>query len=81
MRNLRFLREIAAITGHDRETIRKYLKKPRREPRAAGRAPRPSKLDPYKAYIEGRLKDRVWNAAVLLRELWERDYAGRSTIL
>jgi transposase len=73
--------EIAPISGHDRKTIRKYVKKPWREPRAATRAARPSKLDPYKAYIEERLNDGVWNAAVLLRELWERGYTGRYTIL
>ena len=81
MRNLRFLREIAAITGHDRKTIRKYLKRPWRKPKAAKRPGRPSKLDPHKAYIEQRLQAGVWNAAVLLRELWERGYTGRYTIL
>jgi transposase len=73
--------EIAAVTGHDRKTIRKYVKKPWREPRAAKRPRRPSTLDPYKAYIEERLKEGVWNAAVLLRELWERGYTGHYTIL
>lgn len=47
--------EIAAITGHDRKTIRKYLKKPWREPKAAKRRRRRSKLDPFRSYIEERL--------------------------
>jgi len=73
--------EIAAITDHDRKTIRKYLRKPWREPKAAKRRRRPSKLDAHKAYIEQRLNDGVWNAQVLLGELWQRGYTGRYTIL
>jgi transposase len=73
--------EIAVMTGHDRKTIRKYLKKPWREPKAARRRRRRSKLDAHKAYIEERLREGVWNAAVLLRELCERGYTGRYTIL
>ena len=59
--------EIAIMTGHDRKTIRKYLKRPWREPRAAKRRRRGSKLDRHNAYIEGRLREGVWNAMVLWR--------------
>jgi len=44
------IRKIAAMIGHPRNTIRKYLHAeeiPKRKPVA----PRPSKLDPYKAMI------------------------------
>jgi transposase len=41
----------------------------------------PSKLEPYKGYLKERLRAGVWNAAVLLRELHERNYDGGYTIL
>lgn len=41
----------------------------------------PSKLEPYKVYLKERLRAGVWNAAVLLRELRERNYSGGYTIL
>lgn len=40
-----------------------------------------SKLEPYKPYLDERLKAGVWNAQVLLRELRERNYGGGYTIL
>jgi transposase len=46
--------------------------------------PRPltaSKLDPFKPYLEERMRAGVWNARVLLRELQQRSYAGSYTIL
>jgi transposase len=74
------IQAIGTFTGHDRKTVRKYL--------AAGacldykpREPRPSKLDPFKPYVEERCKAGVWNAVVLLRELRERGYRGGYTIL
>ena len=39
------------------------------------------KLDPFKPYLEGRMRAEVWNAQVLLRELRERNYTGEYTIL
>ena len=74
------IQAIGAMTGHDRKTVRRYL--------AAGacldygpREPRPSKLDPFKPYLEERCQAGVWNATVLLRELRERGYGGGYTIL
>ena len=76
------LQAIGAITAHDRKTIRKYLgKEPGTLPTYGPRAPRPSKLDSYKPYLEERRKAGVWNAVVLLRELRERGYTGAYTIL
>jgi transposase len=46
--------------------------------------PRPlqdSKLDPFKPYLEERMRAGVWNARVLLRELQQRSYTGSYTIL
>src|SRR5260370_42485435 len=45
----------AAHTGFNRRTIRKYLTNPA-TPRYPRRAPRPTRLDPYRAFIEPRLQ-------------------------
>jgi transposase len=49
------LREIARQTGLSRNTVRRYL---RESPvsRYGPRAPRPTKLDPFKAYIDERIE-------------------------
>jgi len=52
-----------------------------RDRRYGPRAPRPSKLDPYKPYLDQRLSAGVWNAVVLLRELRGRGYSGGYSIL
>jgi transposase len=72
--------QIAAHTGFNRRTIRKYLADPA-TPRYPRRAPRPTRLDPYQAFIEQRLQAGVWNARVLLRELRAQGYAGGYTTL
>ena len=72
--------QISAVTGFSRPTIRRYLKDPR-TPTYGPRPSRPSKLDPFKSYIEERLHAGVWNTQVLLREIQQRGYEGRSTIL
>ncbi len=74
---------ISKLLGYDRKTVRKYLLRP------AGRpvyGPRPavapaSRLEPFKGYLNERLRAGVWNAQVLLRELRQRDYRGGYTIL
>jgi len=72
---------IAAMTGHDRKTVRKYLREPVAEPRYPRRGSRGSKLDAHREYVEGRLRAGVWNAVVLLGELRGRGYTGGYTIL
>lgn len=72
---------ISALTGFDRKTIRKHLATPAVVPNYGPRATRPSKLDPFKPYLEHRLQAGVWNAQVLLRELRERGYPGGYTVL
>jgi len=72
--------DIAGLTGFDRKTVRKWLTQPG-PPRYGPRAPRLSKLDPYKPYLDQRLSAGVWNAVVLLRELRERGYTGGYSIL
>jgi transposase len=76
--------QISSLTGFDRKTIRKYLSEtatPRYTPRYGPRPPRGSKLNSFKPYIRERLAAGVWNARVLLRELTERGYTGKYTVL
>lgn len=70
--------EISVLTGYDRKTIRKYLAQPQ-TPHYGPRAPRSTKLDPFKAYLDERLAAGVWNAVVLLQELHARGYQGSYT--
>lgn len=78
------IRSIARELSISRETVRKYLREPGREPGYGPRAPRASKLDPHAGYLRQRLRDaapRRLPATVLLRELRERGYEGGISIL
>jgi len=75
------LRAISALTGYDRKTIRRYLLGDGEAPAYGPRPPAPSKLDPYKDYLQERMAAGVWNAQVLLRELRQKNYGGGYTIL
>jgi transposase len=74
------IQAIGEVTGYDRKTIRKYLRKPER-PAYPARPASASKLEPCKPYLNERLQAGVWNAQVLLRELRKRSYTGGYTIL
>jgi len=75
------IRAISRMTGYDRKTISRYLAEPGNRPVYGPRAPAESKLEPFKVYLKERLRAGVWNGAVLLRELRERNYSGGYTIL
>lgn len=75
------IRGISELTGWDRKTIRKYLLRPNGMPKYGPPRRQASKLDPFKPYLEERMRAGVWNARVLLRELGERNYTGGYTIL
>src|SRR5438128_7597985 len=75
------IQAISQLTGWDRKTIRKYLLEPAGVPVYGPRRAQASKLDPFKPYLEERMRAGVWNARVLLRELRERNYTGGYTIL
>ena len=47
-------RAVAAMLGLHRDTVRRAWDEG--QPRRYARAPRPSKLDPYKAHLESRLR-------------------------
>src|SRR3989442_1336724 len=70
------IQAISQLTGWDRKTIRKYLLEPAGVPVYGPRRAQASKLDPFKPYLEERMRAGGWNARVLLRELRERDYTG-----
>jgi len=72
--------QIAALTGFNRRTVRKYLAQAS-TPRYGPRAPRLTKLDPFKPFLNERLQAGVWNAVVLFAQLQERGYTGGYTIL
>jgi hypothetical protein len=74
------LQAIRELTGDDRKTARRYLLEPEAVPEYGPRQQQPSKLDPCKPYLVGRLKAGVWNAEVLLREIRQRGYPGGQTI-
>ncbi len=72
------VREIARQMGVSRNTVRRYLRD-QKASRYKGREPRPTKLDPFKAYLLGRIEAARphWiPATVLLRELREEGYDG-----
>jgi transposase len=75
------IRAISRLTGYDRGTITRYLSKPTDRPTYGPRPAALSKLEPFKPYLNERLRAGVWNAQVLLRELRERNYDGSYTIL
>ncbi len=74
------IREIARRSGRDRNTVRTALRSP--EPPRYRRAPRPSKLDPFKEEIGRLLKSDAKLPGKRIRELIAEDgYEGSKTIL
>lgn len=74
-----FLKNIAEELGVHTKTVCRALKR--------GGAPnkmrkkRGSKLDPYKVTVDRQLKEGVWNAVVILREIQAEGYTQGYTIL
>ncbi len=72
------IKEITRELGISRNTVRKYLKQ-EGPPIYGPRAPRPTKLDPYKCYLTERVEAARpdWiPATVLLREIQALGYPG-----
>lgn len=72
------IKAIARELGLSRNTVRKYFRSGE-QPRYTPRSPRPTKLDPYKAYLQERIKaarPRWIPATVLLREIQAQGYPG-----
>jgi transposase len=77
------IRAISAELGVSRNTVRKYLRSAKK-PKAKPRPERVSKLEPFRDYIQKRLREAhpQWiPAAVLQREITERGYLGGGSIL
>lgn len=72
--------EIARRTGHSRGTVRKYLLSPV-PPASQKRQHKPSKLDGYKEYITARLQEYPLSAKRIYREIQERGFTGKYTIV
>jgi transposase len=74
------IREIAKRTGHDRNTVRRALR--REGPPRYERPPRPSKLDPFKDEIHRLLgDDPAMPGRRVLELLWELGFSGSKTIV
>ncbi|SHH48225.1 helix-turn-helix domain-containing protein, partial [Desulforamulus hydrothermalis] len=52
------IREIARLTGHSRNTVRRYLRG-EFSPEKGTRKSRGSKLDPYKPFLQERLQEGI----------------------
>lgn len=74
------IREISRETGHSRNTVRKYLRQ-HDFPQQKSPAFRPSKLDPFKPYLQECFADGIYNCEVLFRLLSEKGYQGGRSIL
>lgn len=78
------IRAIAKELGVSRNTVRRYLRDLTVAPVYPERAPRPTKLDPYKAYIADRIeaaKPHWIPASVLFEEIRAQGYSGGATRL
>ena len=69
-----FIKDIAAELGVHPRTVSRALKKD--EAPKPQRKRRGSQLDLYKPKIDKLLKENVWNAMVILREIQEEGYTG-----
>lgn len=72
-----FIKDIAAELGVHPKMVRRALKRGS-QPRPSLR---PSKLDPYKAWVDEMLADGIWNAEVIYRDIRKAGYPGRLSIL
>jgi transposase len=71
--------EIARRTGKDRKTIRKWVQRddlPKRQKRSSY-----SILDPFKPFIQKKMRAGVLNAAKMCRLLKEQGYTGKERII
>jgi len=72
--------EIARQTGHSRVTVRKYLNS-QVPPLPQKRSKKQSKLDGHREYIIGRLKENPLSASRIYREIQDRGFTGKYTIV
>ncbi len=75
-----YQKDIAAQLGIHPKTVTRALKRGR-PPTGSRPKARQSKLDVFKPWIDDLLREGVWNAQVIFRQLQERGYAGGVTIV
>jgi transposase len=75
-----YIKDIAVALGVHPRTVSRAIK---RGGAPSGKRPqaRKSKLDPYKPQIDQLLREDVWNAVVIFKEIQEKGYDGGLTIL
>ncbi len=76
------IKAIAQITGHSRNTVRRYLRS--QGTQVYSRPRRPSKLDPFKNYIQSRIAASAPHrmpSPVILREITEQGFTGGERIV
>lgn len=74
-----YQKDIAEQLGVHPKTVSRALKRGNAPVREAKQ--RESKLEPYKPLVDRLLREEVWNAVVILREVQAAGYAGGYTIL
>ena len=74
------IRQIAELTEHSRNTIRKYLRS-REMPVAKPRPQRASKLLLFTADLQAWMDEGIFNCEVLLEKLQAKGYTGQRSIL
>ena len=73
-------REISRITGHSRNTVRKYVRDGHTG-KPAKRAPKGSILDEFKPAINRWMAEGLFNCRVILEKLRKLGYTGGYTIV
>jgi transposase len=74
-----YQKDIAEQLGIHPKTVSRALKRDKAPVRETLR--RESKLDPYKPLVDRLLREGVWNAVVILREIQAAGYTGKYTVL
>ena len=72
--------EISREIGVSENTARKYMRHPARPHGLKGRS-KPSKLDPYKPYLQELMNQGIFNCVVLMERIQAKGYNGSMTIL
>jgi len=75
-----YQKDIALQLGVHPKTVSRALKRGG-PPSGKRQGARKSKLDPFKPFIDQMLRDGVWNAVVILREIEQRGFKGEISIL
>lgn len=72
--------DIAHHIGCSERTVRRHLALPA-PPTGKPKERRPSKLEPFKSFIDQQLANEVWNAEVIFQQLREQGYLGSVTLV